>query len=61
MHASGEYTDHRDAMLLAFGARGRGFSRRRSHKATQSLQPWFTVFEVSQGPPWDQNMCWTEL
>eukprot|EP00959_Pyramimonas_sp_CCMP1952_P461074 9480982-Pyramimonas_sp.AAC.1 len=27
----------------------------------QRPQPWFTVFEVSQGPYWDQSMCWTEF
>mgnify|MGYP001394542818 CR=1 FL=1 len=60
LHASGEYTEHRDAMVLSFGMQGRAHSRRRSTRVVQSLQPWFTVFEVTQGLHWDQSMCWTE-
>eukprot|EP00959_Pyramimonas_sp_CCMP1952_P206964 4329238-Pyramimonas_sp.AAC.1 len=61
LHASGEYTTHRDTMVRAAGVRGRALSRRRPHRVMQSLQPWFAVFEVTQGPHWDQSMCWTEL
>eukprot|EP00959_Pyramimonas_sp_CCMP1952_P310403 6496141-Pyramimonas_sp.AAC.1 len=39
LHASGEYTAHRDTMVRAAGARGRALSRRRPHRVMQSLQP----------------------
>jgi len=61
LHASGEFTEHRDAMVLSFGMQGRAHSRRRSTRVVQSLQPWFTLFEVTQGLHWDQSMCWTEM
>eukprot|EP00959_Pyramimonas_sp_CCMP1952_P191283 4000078-Pyramimonas_sp.AAC.1 len=60
LHASGKYTGHSDAFMCSLGSRGRAYTRRCQHRVVQGLYPWFTLFEITRGPHWDQCMCWTE-
>ena len=60
LHASGEYTEFRDAQIRDMGAQGRRYMRRNPHRVTRSLQPWFSLFELLEGLHWDQVMSWTE-
>eukprot|EP00959_Pyramimonas_sp_CCMP1952_P301731 6313155-Pyramimonas_sp.AAC.2 len=60
LHASGDSTEHRADMICSSGSRGRALTRRCQRRFVQGLYPWFTLFEVTQGPHWDQCTCWNE-
>eukprot|EP00959_Pyramimonas_sp_CCMP1952_P286499 5990836-Pyramimonas_sp.AAC.1 len=54
LHASGESPERRGAMSCSFGSRGRDYTRWCQHRVVQVLHPWFTMFEIAQGPHRDQ-------